>query len=230
MKALLLAAGLGSRLGSITTNIPKPLVMIKDKPVIDYLICKLINLNVSHIYINTHYKKELIENFIANARYPVEISLIYEKRLLGTAGTLKSLIDEINSQDFLVMHADNYFEDNLINLKNKHFEQDKNALITMGTTKINSPLDFGTVTLSKRGFVENFYEKDINSPSLIANTAIYFMKPEISEIVKQLPESQNDISLHLVPKLIGKIRAEPIEGYFYDIGTPDKLKLAMEQN
>ena len=117
MKALLLAAGLGSRLGSITTNIPKPLVMIKDKPVIDYLICKLINLNVSHIYINTHYKKELIENFIANARYPVEISVVYEKRLLGTAGTLKSLIDEINSQDFLVMHADNYFEDNLINLK-----------------------------------------------------------------------------------------------------------------
>jgi NDP-sugar pyrophosphorylase family protein len=56
------------------------------------------------------------------------------------------------------------------------------------------------------------------------------MKPEVSEIVKQLPESQNDISLHLVPKLIGKIRAEPIEGYFYDIGTPDKLKMAMEQN
>ena len=51
MKALLLAAGLGSRLGSITTNIPKPLVMIKGKPVIDYLICKLINLNISHIYI-----------------------------------------------------------------------------------------------------------------------------------------------------------------------------------
>ena len=47
MKALLLAAGLGSRLGSITTNIPKPLVMIKGKPVIDYLICKLINLNNS---------------------------------------------------------------------------------------------------------------------------------------------------------------------------------------
>lgn len=230
MKALLLAAGLGSRLGSITTNIPKPLVNIKNKPVIDYLICKLINLNVSHIYINTHYKRELIENFITNARYPVEISLIYEKKLLGTAGTLKSLIDKINSQDFLVMHADNYFEDNLINLKNKHFEQDKNVLITMGTTKVDSPLDFGTVTLSERGFVEKFYEKDINSPSIIANTAIYFMKPEVSEIVKQLPESQNDISLHLVPKLIGKIRAEPVEGFFYDIGTPEKLKMAMEQN
>jgi NDP-sugar pyrophosphorylase family protein len=204
--------------------------MIKNKPVIDYLICKLINLNISHIYINTHYKNELIKNFIAKARYPVEISVIFEERLMGTAGTLKSLIDEVGSKDFLVMHADNYFKDDLINLKNKHLEQDKNVLVTMGTTKVNSPLDFGTVTLSEKGFVENFYEKDINSPSLIANTAIYFMKPEISEIVKQLPESQNDISLHLVPKLIGKIRAEPIEGYFYDIGTPDKLKLAREQN
>jgi len=230
MKALLLAAGRGSRLGPITTNIPKPLIIIKNKPVIDYLICKLINLNISHIYINTHYKNELIENFIEKACYPVEISVIYEEKLLGTAGTLKNLIDKISSQDFLVMHADNYFEDNLINLKNKHLEQDKNVLITMGTTKVNSPLNFGTVTLSKRGFVENFFEKDINSPSLIANTAIYFMKPEISEIVKQLSASQNDISLHLIPKLIGKIRAEPVEGYFYDIGTPDKLKMAMEQN
>jgi len=226
MKALLLAAGLGSRLGSITTNIPKPLIMIKDKPVIDYLICKLINLNISHIYINTHYKKEFIENFIISARYPVEISVIYEERLLGTAGTLKSLIDDIGLQDFLVMHADNYFEDNLINLKNKHLEQDKNVLITMGTTNVTEPIDFGTVKLSKNGFVEHFYEKDINSPSRIANTAIYFMKPEISEIVKQLSESDNDISLHLIPKLIGRIRAEPIEGYFYDIGTPEKLKLA----
>jgi NDP-sugar pyrophosphorylase family protein len=230
MKALLLAAGLGSRLGPITTNLPKSLVMIKNRPVIDYLICKLINLNINHIYINTYYKKELIINYIANAHYPVEISIIQEEKLLGTAGTLKNLIDKINVQDFLVMYADNYFEDNLINLKKKHLEQDSNVLVTMGTTKVNNPLEFGTVTLSDKGFVEKFYEKDINSPSLIANTAIYFMKPEISEFVKQLPESQNDISLHLVPKLIGKIKAEPIEGYFYDIGTPDKLKLAREQH
>jgi len=230
MKALLLAAGLGSRLGPITTNLPKSLVMIKNRPIIDYLICKLINLNINHIYINTYYKKELIINYIANAQYPVEISIIQEEKLLGTAGTLKNLIDKINVQDFLVMHADNYFEDNLINLKRKHLEQDSNVLVTMGTTKVNNPLEFGTVTLSDKGFVENFYEKDINSPSLIGNTAIYFMKPEISEFVKQLSESQNDISLHLVPKLIGKIRAEPIEGYFYDIGTPEKLKLAREHH
>jgi len=226
MKALILAAGRGSRLGKITDNLPKPLVEVKGKPVIDYLIHKLIRLNVSEIFINTHYRHELIKKFIIDSNYKIKINMIYEQELLGTAGTLKSLVHQLSDGDFIVMHADNYFLDNLEGLKHAHLSSGSNYLLTLGTFPVSKPDLYGTVELSVDGTVTNFYEKQKNSPSKIANSAIYFMKPEIAAWVKGLREHENDISLNLLPKLLRKIKAIELRGYFYDIGTPENLSLA----
>ena len=228
MKALVLAAGRGSRLGNITENLPKPLVEVKNKPVIDYLICKLIDLNVSEIFINMHYKHELLEKFILDSNYRTKITLIYEPELLGTAGTLKSLIDVLSTEDFIVMHADNYFQDDLKILKQKHLATNSDYLITLGTFLVLNPEKFGTFELTDDHDVIKFFEKQKDSPSKIANSAIYFMKPGIKEVVNTLNEYENDISLHVIPKLLGKIKAFELTGYFYDIGTPENLLLANE--
>ena len=74
MKALILAAGRGSRLGKITDDVPKPLVKVKGKPVIGYLIDKLIGLNVTEIFINIHYKYKLIEKFILDSNYKTKVN------------------------------------------------------------------------------------------------------------------------------------------------------------
>ena len=226
MKAILLAAGFGKRLGKITEQIPKPLVTVKEKPVIEHLIQKLMNLNIKHIYINTHHKHSLINDFISKSNFPIPITLIHEIKLLGTASTLKSLINEVSSEDFIVMHADNYFEDDLVNLKEKHLESGSNILATMGTFKVLDPSKFGTIELSNDGTVVKFFEKDKKSTSQIANSAIFIMKPQVKKIIEGLTERENDISLHLIPKLIGKIKGEPLGGYFFDIGTPEDLILA----
>ena len=228
MKALVLAAGRGSRLGNITENLPKPLVEVKNKPVIDYLIRKLIDLNVSEIFINMHYKHELLEKFILESKYKTKITLIYEPKLLGTAGTLKSLINELSTEDFIVMHADNYFQDDLKILKQKHLATNSDYLITLGTFLVLNPEKFGTIELTDDHDVIKFFEKQKDSPSKIANSAIYFMKPGIKEVVNTLNEYENDISLHVIPKLLGKIKAFELTGYFYDIGTPENLLLANE--
>ena len=228
MKALVLAAGRGSRLGNITENLPKPLVEVKNKPVIDYLIRKLIDLNVSEIFINMHYKHELLEKFILESKYKTKITLIYEPKLLGTAGTLKSLIDELSTEDFIVMHADNYFQDDLKILKQKHLATNSDYLITLGTFLVLNPEKFGTFELTDDHDVIKFFEKQKDSPSKIANSAIYFMKPGIKEVVNTLNEYETDISLHVIPKLLGKIKAFELTGYFYDIGTPENLLLANE--
>ena len=228
MKALVLAAGHGSRLGNITEHLPKPLVEVKNKPVIDYLIRKLIDLNVSEIFINMHYKHELLEKFILDSNYRTKITLIYEPKLLGTAGTLKSLIDELSTEDFIVMHADNYFQDDLKILKQKHLATNSDYLITLGTFLVLNPEKFGTFELTYDHDVIKFFEKKKDSPSKIANSAIYFMKPGIKEVVNTLNEYENDISLHVIPKLLGKIKAFELTGYFYDIGTPENLLLANE--
>ena len=228
MKALVLAAGHGSRLGNITEHLPKPLVEVKNKPVIDYLIRKLIDLNVSEIFINMHYKHELLEKFITDSNYRTKITLIYEPKLLGTAGTLKSLIDELSTEDFIVMHADNYFQDDLKILKQKHLATNSDYLITLGTFLVLNPEKFGTFELTDDHDVIKFFEKKKDSPSKIANSAIYFMKPGIKEVVNTLNEYETDISLHIIPKLLGKIKAFELTGYFYDIGTPENLLLANE--
>ena len=224
----MLAAGRGSRLGNITENLPKPLVEVKNKPVIDYLIRKLIDLNVSEIFINMHYKHELLEKFIIDSNYRTKITLIYEPKLLGTAGTLKSLIDELSTEDFIVMHADNYFQDDLKILKQKHLATNSDYLITLGTFLVLNPEKFGTFELTYDHDVIKFFEKKKDSPSKIANSAIYFMKPGIKEVVNTLNEYETDISLHVIPKLLGKIKAFELTGYFYDIGTPENLLLANE--
>lgn len=226
MKALLLAAGRGTRLGKITETIPKPLVKIKNKPVIDYLIQKLINLDVTHILVNTHHKNTLMENYFNSRKYDVEISLIYEPELLGTAGTLKYNVDALCSEDFIVMHADNYFQDDLKSLKHEHFANGLNNLLTMGTFSVANPAKFGTVCISENNTITSYFEKDKNSPSNIANSAIYFMKPAIKKEIDNLKNNENDISLNLIPKLVGKMTAFPLNGYFYDIGTPENLLIA----
>jgi mannose-1-phosphate guanylyltransferase len=226
MKALILAAGRGSRLGSITDNLPKPLVEVKNKPVIDHLIRKLIDLNISEIFINTHYKHELLEKFVLDSGYRTKITLVYEPELLGTAGTLKGLINEISTEDFVVMHADNYFHDDLKILKQKHLAANSDCLVTLGTFLVADPEKFGTFELNKDNNVIKFFEKDKNSPSKIANSAIYFMKPGVKNIVEGLNSSETDLSLHLIPRLLGKIQAVKLEGFFYDIGTPENLLLA----
>lgn len=228
MKALILAAGRGSRLGKLTDSLPKPLVEVKGKPVISYLIDKLINLNVTEIFINMHYKHALLEKFILDSSYKAKLNLIYEPTLLGTAGTLKSLNDQLSTEDFIVMHADNYFQDDLKVLKQKHLATNSDYLITLGTFLVTSPEKFGTVDLTYDNTVIKFFEKKQDSPSRIANSAIYFMKPEVKAEIDKLNEYENDISLHLIPKLLGKIKAFELTGYFYDIGTPENLLLANE--
>ena len=175
-----------------------------------------------------HYKHELLEKFIRDSNYRTKITLIYEPELLGTAGTLKSLIDVLSTEDFIVMHADNYFQDDLKILKQKHLATNSDYLITLGTFLVLNPEKFGTFELTDDHDVIKFFEKQKDSPSKIANSAIYFMKPGIKEVVNTLNEYENDISLHVIPKLLGKIKAFELAGYFYDIGTPENLLLANE--
>ena len=229
MKALILAAGRGTRLGKLTENLPKPLVQVNGKPVIDYLINKLIKLDVNEIFINIHYKYELLEKFILDSKYKTKITLVHEDELLGTAGTLKNLIYELSVGDFIVMHADNYFLDDLETLKQSHLLSNPEYLITLGTFPVTNPENFGTVELSKNNTVLKYFEKQVSSSSKIANSAIYFMKPGIETEVRKLKTYENDIGLNLLPRLLGKIKAIELKGYFYDIGTPENLLLANKE-
>ena len=226
MKALILAAGFGTRLGDLTRTTPKALVKVGHAAILDHNIRKLLEVGISEILVNTHYFSEKIESFLADQHYRMFVSTIYEPELLGTAGTIKANWERFDGDDFLVMHGDNYFEDNLISLLSAHVHRTKGTVVTMATFDSDSPESCGTIITNRNEVVVKFFEKDRHSPSLRANAAIYVFSSATKSHFLGLPPLENDISNHVIPKLLGKIQAHYLLGDFIDIGTPTGLAKA----
>lgn len=227
MKALVLAAGLGTRLREIAPNTPKPLMEIGGVPLLQIIVEKLFKLGVSEVMINTHYLHEQIEDFVSQLSQSDKIELVFESELLGTAGTLKKNISKLADDDFFILHGDNYFADSLQNLLSRHQASKENVLLSMGTFVVQDPKNFGTLSVDSNSVVTEYFEKNPNSLFKTANSAIYIMKPSIAEYVKDMKEYENDLSRDLIPKLLNKILAVPLDGFFLDIGTPDNYNLAI---
>ena len=223
MKALLLAAGLGSRLLPITNHIPKCLVLIDGKPLIDYWIEELIKLDFEKIFINTHHLNYKVETHINNSLHKEKIFLIHEDKLLGTGGTLFKLRNELKDSMSLIAHADNYFEENLKNLINSYTNKPKDCLMTMMTFEVSNSKNFGIVKKNKKNIVTNFYEKR-NVDCKEANAAIYCLDPKIFK-TNYINSKLNDISLELIPKLINKINVYKTDKFYIDIGSHENLEI-----
>lgn len=226
MKALLLAAGFGSRLGNLTKNTPKPLIRVGKKSILAFCLEQLAHSGVTEVIINTHHLAEQIEDFLKCHETPLEITTSHEKELLGTAGTLKRHIDELSLDDFIVMHADNYFADSLSNFVSAHNSREVGNFGTLGTFDTPNPESCGVVLLNPDKTISEFHEKVINPPSNIANAAIYLFTPKVREPLLQLSQNENDIGRHLIPKIMHGLSTFNFEGLFVDIGTPDGLELA----
>ena len=115
MRALLLAGGLGKRLRPLTDSVPKCLVTVEKKPLLDHWIKRLINANFGPLIVNTHYLADQVREFVKRHPLKDKVKLVHEEVLLGTAGTLYENIDSLIGEDCLLAHADNYcdadFED-----------------------------------------------------------------------------------------------------------------------
>jgi len=222
LNALILAGGLGTRLGALTQEIPKVMLPIKKKPLIDILIRKLLDLNFDKIIINTYYRSGIIQAYLESQDYYSKILLAPETYLLGTAGTLKKNLSDLAYDDFLVMHGDNYFTDDLHEFMRFHKLDSTNSLMTMAIFESPTPELCGVVEIDKNSLVTNFHEKTHNPPTNLANAAIYMFKKECKSVISNLDKDETDISLHLLPKLVGQSRAFKLGGYFVDIGTPDR--------
>jgi mannose-1-phosphate guanylyltransferase len=222
MNALILSAGLGSRLGPYTKDIPKVMLPINGKPLLDILINKLLFLNINKIVINTYFKPNVIEDYVTSQKYSDKIIISREEKLLGTAGSLKENMKYLTGSNFMVMHGDNYFTDSLIAMLEFHLKDLSDSLMTMGTFITNEPELYGIVDIDNNGVVEHFYEKSTKGTSNVANSAIYMFKEQSIDLINSLSQKENDISQHLIPKFVGKIKSFPLSGQFIDIGIPER--------
>ncbi len=219
MKALLLAAGLGTRLKPITDTLPKCLVPINGKPLLQYWLENLSDVGVDEFLINTSYLHEKVEEFISNSKFKDKITLVYEKELLNTGGTLLVNKEFFNEEPFMLIHADNLSFCDFIDFINKHKTRPKNCEITMMLFKSDNPSSCGIVELDKNDIVQKFHEKVDNPPSDLANGAIYICETSVFEFLESLGKKEIDFSIDILPEYMGKINTFLNDVYHRDIGT-----------
>ena len=229
MKALLLSAGLGTRLRPLTNTLPKCLVPINNKPLLEYWLENLSKVGVSEFLINTHYFNEKVEEFVENSKYNNQITLVYEKELLNTGGTIlhnKNFFK--NDEDFMLIHADNLCFCDFNNFINTHKNRDKKCDITMMLFKTQTPKSCGIVELDKNRIVQKFHEKVENPPSDLANGAVYICSNKIITFLETLNKKDIDFSLDVIPSYLGRINTFLNDTYHRDIGTIDSYKQAQK--
>lgn len=220
MKALLLAAGEGTRLRPITNTIPKCLVPINGKPLLEYWLENLTQAGVKEFLINTSYLHSQVEEFVEKSIHKDKITLVYEKELLNTGGTLLANKDFFYNEPFLLVHADNLSFCDFEAFINSHINRPQNCDITMMLFHSDTPSSCGIVELDENGVVQQFHEKVQNPPSNLANGAVYICEPSIFIFLENLRKEKIDFSSEVLPKYIGKINTFLNNVYHRDIGTP----------
>lgn len=226
----MLSAGYGKRLRPLTNKLPKCLVKIKEKPILEIWLEKLNNEGLGPYLINTHYLSEQVQQFVNISKFKKEITLTHEKNLLGTAGTLIKNIDFFQNQDGLLIHSDNYCLENFNNFILAHDKRPKGCLITMMTFITPNPSSCGIVEINADGIVKKYYEKIASPPGNLANCAIYILTSEfLKEIVKNF-KSAKDFSTEILPNYVNKIYTYQTNKLFADIGTPQELTVINSKN
>lgn len=226
MKAFLLAAGYGTRLRPLTDTVPKCLVPVCGKPLLAHWFELLEYHGVTDVYVNTHYLAEKVRDFISlhnNKNCEITAHEMYEEKLLGSGGTVKSGRNYVGDDDFLICYADNLTNMDLSALIKKHKES--KPVLTMALFRTNKPEMCGIATLSGE-IIADFTEKPKNPASNLANAGIYVASKELFDY---LPDKEViDFGYDVLPALCGKMIGVEQDSYLIDIGTPDNYKSAQE--
>lgn len=223
MKAVILAGGLGTRLRPFTEIIPKPLLPIGEKSVLEIQIEHLKNHGFNEIYLATNYKSEYIENFFGDgSRYGVKLKVSKESKPLGTVGPLSLLKNEL-SEPFLVMNGDIL---TLLNFKDLYdYSIERKPILTVTIKEQITPFQFGNI-FYEGDFVTKIEEK----PNIITNilAGIYIVKPQIFELIPENEYFGMDTLINKMLQLKYPITKYLIEEYWLDIGREDDYHKAQE--
>jgi len=226
MRALLLAAGLGTRLRPITDTTPKCLVPISGIPLLQIWLERLTEAGIGPFLINTHYLVEQVTAFVEESHFRKKIQLVHEKDLRGTAGTLIENLDFFQGEDALLIHADNYCLADFSAFQLAHINRPLGCVMTMMTFRTDDPSSCGIVELDGSGVVVGFHEKVENPPGNLANGAVYILSAELLKEIGTRLNYITDFSTEVLHRFRGHIFNYETSDVFVDVGTPDRYEKA----
>jgi len=228
MRAVMMAGGSGTRLRPLTSDLPKPMVPILNRPIAEHIINLLKRHQITEVIATLHYLPDVLRDyFLDGSDFGVQMTYaVEEDQPLGTAGCVKN-IAELLDETFLVISGDSITD---FDLKAAiEFHKQKKSKATLILTRVPNPIEFGVVITDEENRIRRFLEKPSSSEifSDTVNTGTYILEPEVLEY---LPENTEcDFSKDLFPLLLSK--DEPMygyiaQGYWCDVGHLDACRQA----
>lgn len=227
MRALLLAAGLGTRLRPLTESLPKCLVPIAGRPLLTHWLDALFaDPRIERVLINTHHLADQVTTVVDSLPWRQRIDLVHEPSLLGTGGTVLSNRAWLGEGPVFVAHADNLTDAPVSHIIDPHLAARGSVAMTMLAFRTPTPGTCGILELDAQARVVGFHEKVANPPGNLANGAVYVFEPEVVERIAALGRPVVDLSTEIIPGLLPRILAVEYTGFFMDIGTNEALSWA----
>lgn len=221
MRALLLAAGTGSRLAPLTEVLPKCLVPINGVPLLAYWLEALSACGIGDILLNTHYRADQVVRFVRQSRWADRVEIIHEDRLLGTGGTLIATRRKWQDDDLLMVHADNLCHCDFASFLSAHRRRPADIEATLMTFDTQTPSSCGIVTLSPDNRLTGFHEKHPDPPGHRASAAVFVLSPAFASCLDDFSHrSEIDFSRDILPKHLHVFQAWHNDEFMSDIGHP----------
>ena len=225
-KAMIMAAGVGSRLEPLSSVVPKPLVPLANVPTMDILVKHLASFGINNIVANTFHKAEAIQEHYKKNNFGVNFEFIKEVELSGTAGGVKKcqfFFDE--GQDFIIMSGDGLTDLDITKAYESHKNSGSIATIVIKEIERKETFKYGIVVPDEKGYVSSFQEKPAveEAKSNLANTGIYIFNYKIFDFIPA--NTFYDFAKNVFPSILEsglKINTFVHKGYWSDIGSLDQ--------
>jgi len=229
MKAMILAAGEGTRLGALTHDVPKVLLPVGDTPLLVLILAWLRSHGVSEVALNLHHLGKKITDFLGDGSdFGLKVAYSHEDVLLGTAGGVKKM-QYLFNDTFVVAYGDVLADFDLSCMIRLH--QHRGALATVAVKEMASYWEVGVVRMDEDGRIQSFVEKPPrgSAPGNLGNAGVYVLENEVLDYTPSWGFS--DFAYDVFPKIIsdgtpiyGHVLRE--EDYLIDIGTPENYRRA----
>jgi mannose-1-phosphate guanylyltransferase len=225
MKALFLAGGKGLRMQPLTDTLPKPMVPVMNKPLLERTMMNLKKNGITDMVISTCYRPDSIKNYFGNGkRLGLDIQYIVEDTPLGTGGAIKKAESHFDDT-FIVLNSDIVSD---IDIKKMiDFHKSKKALVTIAVTEVEDPSAYGVIETDANGYAVSFVEKPLpgQASSNYINAGIYIFEPEVLKDIAA--DCVVSVERDTFPKILAegnKMGVFKNEGYWIDIGTLEKYR------
>jgi dTDP-glucose pyrophosphorylase/CBS domain-containing protein len=222
LQAVIMAGGFGTRLHPLTENLPKPMLPVGDRPLIELIIGQLRRTGIQRVNIATHYLPDKIKDYFGDGReFGIELSYVTEESPLGTAGALSLM--ETPENPLLIINGDILTRVNFKSMLD--FHQESKAALTVAVRRYDMNVPYGVIE-SDGAFVQGLVEKPLLS--FLVNAGIYLLEPSVHRYIPNGQRSNMTDLIQLLIKEGHRVASFPIIEYWLDIGSDVDYARAQE--